>query len=205
MTSWRKAHERSFGIEIDCSVLSTVLVENCICLDLIKAVDWLLCFILEKSVRKVDQLSRTSDIAAFDLKNAAQVYHLRTLSILYIQVMMLEPSRSVAFVSCSIKRTAICRFFHYIETNDEIDEKCKPVLDKLLVVHTLKFLEENINSLFEGNYCQNGLVNNWIQNRLIDLCHELRNEAAALVDVFAPPDHILNSVLGVSDGKVRSP
>ena len=84
-----------------------------------------------------------------------------------------------------------------------MDEKCKKVLNKLLLVHTLKFLEENLNYLFEGNYFTNGSVNLWMQNRLIDLCAELKNEAAALVDVFAPPDHILNSVLGVADGKVR--
>ena len=84
-----------------------------------------------------------------------------------------------------------------------MDEKCKKVLDKLLIVHTLKFLEENFNLLFEGNYLNNNSISIWIQNRLIDLCHELRNEAAALVDVFAPPDYILNSVLGVSDGKVE--
>ncbi len=54
------------------------------------------------------------------------------------------------------------------------------------------------------NYFTNGSISIWIQNRLIDLCHDLRNEAVALVDVFAPPDHILNSVLGVSDGKVNS-
>jgi acyl-CoA oxidase len=83
-----------------------------------------------------------------------------------------------------------------------MDDKCKKVLDKLLIVHTLKFLEENFNLLFEGNYLNNNSISIWIQNRLIDLCHELRNEAAALVDVFAPPDYILNSVLGVSDGKV---
>jgi acyl-CoA oxidase len=83
-----------------------------------------------------------------------------------------------------------------------MDEKCKIVLDKLLVVHTLKFLEENLNLLFEGNYTNNGSISLWIQNRLIDLSHDLRNEAVTLVDVFAPPDHILNSVLGVNDGKV---
>jgi acyl-CoA oxidase len=83
-----------------------------------------------------------------------------------------------------------------------MDDKCKQVLNKLLIVHTLKFLEENLNLLFEGNYLQNSSISIWIQNSLIDLCHDLRNEAVALVDVFAPPDHILNSVLGVSDGKV---
>ena len=84
-----------------------------------------------------------------------------------------------------------------------MDENCRKVLYQLLTVHTLKFLEENLNLLFEGNYLQNGQVNIWIQNRLIELCYQLRNEAVALVDVFAPPDHILNSVLGVKDGKVR--
>ena len=83
-----------------------------------------------------------------------------------------------------------------------MDDKCKTVLDKLLIVHILKFLEENVNLLFEGNYFTNGSISLWMQNRLIDLCDDLRNEAAVLVDVFAPPDHILNSVLGVSDGKV---
>ncbi|CAF0826000.1 unnamed protein product [Rotaria sordida] len=162
-----------------CSITS-----ECHIKDLLNAVDWLLCYILEKSARKIDQLTIRKDLSAFDLKNTAQVYHLRTLSIVYIQ------------------RTAIFRFLQYIENNEEMDDKCKNVLDKLLIVYTLKFLEENINLLFEGNYFNNSSINIWIQNRLIDLCHDLRNEAAALVDVFAPPDHILNSVLGVSDGKV---
>ena len=86
-----------------------------------------------------------------------------------------------------------------------MNDNCKRVLDKLLTVHTLKFLEEHLNLLFEGNYLNNGSISIWIQNCLIDLCHDLRNEAVALVDVFAPPDHILNSVLGASDGKVSFP
>ncbi|CAM4748878.1 unnamed protein product [Rotaria magnacalcarata] len=160
------------------------ITTECDIKDLLKAVEWLLCYILDKSARKVDQLSMQKNLSSFDLKNAAQVYHLRTLSIIYIQ------------------STAIFRFLQYIEDNQEMDDKCKSVLDKLLLVFTLKFLEENLNLLFEGNYFNNGSISTLMQNRLIDLCHDLRNEAAGLVDVFAPPDHILNSVLGVSDGKV---
>ncbi|UJR38051.1 hypothetical protein I4U23_030733 [Adineta vaga] len=160
------------------------ITPECHTKDLINAVEWLLCYILDKSTRKINQLTTRGNLSAFDLKNTAQVYHLRSLSLIYIQ------------------RTAIVRFLHYIENNEEMDTKCKFVLEKLLIVHTLKFLEENLTLLFEGNYLTNGSISLWIQNRLIDLCHDLRNEAAALVDVFAPPDHILNSVLGVSDGKV---
>jgi hypothetical protein len=54
--------------------------------DLFAATDWLLCYIVDKSVRKVEQLTLKTNISSFDLKNAAQVYHLRTLSIVYIQV-----------------------------------------------------------------------------------------------------------------------
>lgn len=54
--------------------------------DLLPAVDWVLCYVLNKSVRKVDQVASRQDFNAFDVKNASQVYHLRTLSILYIQV-----------------------------------------------------------------------------------------------------------------------
>lgn len=172
------------------------------CLDLLHAVNWLLCYVLDKSVRKVDRLGTRAELSAFDVKNAAQVYHLRTLSILYIQV-FIHPRSFLSYSLC-FQRTAIARFYQFIETNDEIDRSCKQVLDQLLTVHTLKFLEENLNLLFEGNYLRNGLVNLWIQNRLIDLCEQLRNDAVTLVDVFAPPDHILNSVLGVKDGKVMA-
>ncbi len=32
---------------------------------------------------------------------------------------------------------------------------------------------------------------------------QLKNEALSLIDAIAPPDHILRSPLGQSDGKVR--
>jgi hypothetical protein len=55
-------------------------------LDLLDAIDWLICYIVDKSIRKLEQLTNMS---VFDIKNTAQVYHLRTLSIVYIQVMNL--------------------------------------------------------------------------------------------------------------------
>jgi len=45
---------------------------------------------------------------------------------------------------------------------------------------------------------KNGEINQWIQTRLLDLSHDI----VTLVDVFAPPDHMLNSVLGNNNRKV---
>ena len=66
----------------------------------------------------------------------------------------------------------------------------------------MKFFEEYLSILFEGGYTNNGEMNQWMENRQLELCDKLRNELVALVDVFAPPDHILNSVLGRNDGDV---
>lgn len=35
-----------------------------------------------------------------------------------------------------------------------------------------------------------------------ELCHQLKPDAVALVDAIAPPDFVLNSALGRSDGRV---
>ena len=41
-----------------------------------------------------------------------------------------------------------------------------------------------------------------VHNRIKKLCKELLPEAVALVDAIAPPDFVLQSVLGKADGKV---
>lgn len=42
-----------------------------------------------------------------------------------------------------------------------------------------------------------------IQDSVLKLCSELKDDAIALVDVVAPPDFFLRSALGASDGQVR--
>ncbi|CAF1444008.1 unnamed protein product [Adineta steineri] len=160
------------------------ITPECHLKDLLNAIDWLLCYIVDKSIRKLEQLTDTKDLSSFDLKNTAQVYHLRTLAIIYIQ------------------RTSIIRFSQLLNLNNDIDDNCKIVLEKLLLVHILKLFEEYLTLLYEGHYVQNNEINQWIQTRLLDLCYELRHDLVSLVDVFAPPDHILNSVLGINNGQV---
>jgi hypothetical protein len=81
------------------------------CLDLLDAIDWLLCYLVDKSVRKLEQLT---NLSVFDVKNTAQVYHLRTLSIVYIQVMnfiSFDKSNSISF-SSSVQLLFV--FYHFL-------------------------------------------------------------------------------------------
>lgn len=56
--------------------------------------------------------------------------------------------------------------------------------------------------LFAGGYISGGLPHDIIKEEIINICSILKDEAVTLVDVLAPPDFIINSALGMSDGKV---
>ena len=42
-----------------------------------------------------------------------------------------------------------------------------------------------------------------LKESILSLCAQVKPEVLAITDALAPPDFILNSVLGTSDGKVR--
>ena len=56
--------------------------------------------------------------------------------------------------------------------------------------------------LIKGGYFSGRQPSRLIRAAILDLCGDLKNEAVALVDVFAPPDFILNSPIGCADGEV---
>lgn len=61
------------------------------------------------------------------------------------------------------------------------------------------FIFHGFNS---GGYAQGPKPAEILRQGILDLCAKLKPEAVALADGLAPPDFILNSVLGMSDGKV---
>nr|CAD7403732.1 unnamed protein product [Timema cristinae] len=55
---------------------------------------------------------------------------------------------------------------------------------------------------FSGGYAVGPAMSRFVKRGILSLCSELKSESVALVDVLAPPDFILNSALGHSDGQV---
>lgn len=82
------------------------------------------------------------------------------------------------------------------------DIKIKNVLLKLFSLHGLYHLDKFLPSLYQGGYVQGPKATHLIREGILKLCGELKDDTVALVDVIAPPDFILNSVLGASDGQV---
>lgn len=58
--------------------------------------------------------------------------------------------------------------------------------------------------MFTGGYMTQGCSSYLFKESVISLCARLKPEAVSLADAIAPPDFILNSVLGYSDGEVKT-
>lgn len=79
----------------------------------------------------------------------------------------------------------------------------REVLTKLCSLFGAVTLEKRLGDLYGGGFASpNSNMDNFLREGIIVLCKDLVDNAVALVDVLAPPDFILNSALGMSDGEV---
>lgn len=137
---------------------------------------------LKKSYEKEKQLLKQG-LDNFEARNEIQVYHAKTLAIVYIQHFFL------------------LKFIEVIRQAEDPD--IKNVLLKLFSLYSLWNLEKYLGILYQGGYASGEQPAILIQEAILNLCKELKNDVIALVDVIAPPDFLLNSVLGASDGEVK--
>lgn len=94
------------------------------------------------------------------------------------------------------------KFLEKIE--DTSESALQTVLLNIFSLYGLFSLEKFINILYQGGYASGDQPSLMIQDGITELCSRLKNEAVGLVDVIAPPDFVLNSVLGASDGQVSN-
>ncbi|XP_050305250.1 peroxisomal acyl-coenzyme A oxidase 3-like [Anthonomus grandis grandis] len=142
---------------------------------------WLTCYLIELTTNKrQDRMDKGE--SKFDSRNNTQVYYAQKLSIAYFMHYLLE------------------KFVEKIEQTT--DPATKAVLQKMFALYGLFQLEKFISILYQGGYASGEQPAILIQDSITDLCSQLKNDAVALVDVLAPPDFILNSILGASDGQV---
>lgn len=66
-------------------IIYLILIQNLYILDIMKAYKWLICYLLKSSSEKLEHLTQQG-VDAFTAKNNTQIYFLRTLSIVYIEV-----------------------------------------------------------------------------------------------------------------------
>nr|CAD7417928.1 unnamed protein product [Timema poppensis] len=85
-------------------------------------------------------------------------------------------------------------------TGSDVDSNLQPVLLRLCSLYGAWRLEQHLTILYQGSYLTDGQSAQLLCDGILDLCAQLKPDAIALVDAIAPPDFVLNSALGGSDG-----
>jgi hypothetical protein len=64
-------------------------------------------------------------------------------------------------------------------------------------------IQVSVCNLFDaGGYATDSNLADLVKEGILQMCSQLKPEAVAVADSLAPPDFVLNSVIGKSDGKV---
>ncbi|XP_049831761.1 peroxisomal acyl-coenzyme A oxidase 3-like [Schistocerca gregaria] len=149
---------------------------------LLSAYEWLICWLLVTTEEKLDALLKNG-ADPFSAKNNAQVFHARTLSLAYAEYFMLS------------------NFWTYASSKD-IDPSLTEVLKKLCSLYGSWSLEKHLTMLYKGGYVKGPQASEMLREGIMYLCAHLKNDAVSLADAIAPPDSMLNSLLGNSNGKI---
>ncbi|KAF5905433.1 epididymis-specific alpha-mannosidase, partial [Clarias magur] len=145
------------------------------------AYKWLVCFLLGESQRKLSE-QKALGLGDFEARNNSQVYYCRSLAIAYIEHTVLQR-------------------FHDMARDDQTPPNVRSVLRQLCALYGLWTLTNHMAILYQGGYLSGKEPADFMQNAILTLCRQLKDDAVALVDVIAPPDFILNSPIGKADGE----
>ncbi|XP_018906565.2 peroxisomal acyl-coenzyme A oxidase 3 isoform X1 [Bemisia tabaci] len=147
---------------------------------LIEAYQWLLCWLIKETKQRLAS-SLDDGENAFMAKNNVQVFYAQTLSLAFAENTVLN------YFAASIQ---------------EADLSLRPVLAKLHILYGLTCIQKHLRVFYEGGYASGPSLSKLTSEAILEVCQLLRPDAVALADAFAPPDFILNSVLGFADGEV---
>uniref|UniRef100_A0A1B6BYV6 Acyl-coenzyme A oxidase n=1 Tax=Clastoptera arizonana TaxID=38151 RepID=A0A1B6BYV6_9HEMI len=144
--------------------------------------DWLVCWLIQTTETALHSLLN-QNVDRISAKNQTQVFRAHTLALVFSQ-------------------SNILRYFW--EHCQSVEKNLRLILEKLYYLFALWCIHKNMVLLYQGGYCEGPLLANLICEAILKLCTDLCNEVVSLVDVISPPDFILNSIIGLSDGNLYS-
>ncbi|XP_015603182.1 peroxisomal acyl-coenzyme A oxidase 3 [Cephus cinctus] len=162
-------------------------IEEIMTLDFVRGTyEWLITFLAMETYKKFEE-GVSQGLDNFTARSKTQVYRAANLSRAYGEMIVLK--------------YAIIRLNNLLP-NQPQSQSLRVVSEKLLLLYSLSCLEKHLATFYQGGYCSGSQMVNLIRESILELCAQLKPEAVAIADSLAPPDFVLNSVLGMSDGKV---
>lgn len=150
------------------------------------AYEWLITWLVNETQRKFDE-GIAQGLDSFTARSRSQVYRAANLSKAYGEMIVI--------------RYCVVRIDNLLP-NDAKVKNLRIVLEKLILLYSLTCLEKHLATFYQGGYCSGTQMADLLKQSILSLLAQLKSEAVTIADALAPPDFILNSVLGTSDGKV---
>lgn len=91
----------------------------------------------------------------------------------------------------------------YLKINEAPNDNIRNVLSRLFGLYGLTCLKTHVNYFYMGKYTNGSTEMGYLlQEGILKLCAELKDDSISLIDTIAPADCLVNSILGMSDGNV---
>lgn len=149
---------------------------------LLAAYRWLVCYLLQGSHQRYfqEKESRGSD---FEARNNSQVYFCRPLALTFMEL------------------TVVQRFLEHAHSSS-VPPSLQAVLKRLSTLYGLWSLSQHVALLYRGGYISGEQTGRSMEDAILALCVQLKDDAVALVDVIAPSDFVLGSPIARADGEL---
>lgn len=145
------------------------------------ALNWLGVYVLEQTFNRVEIL-KAKNQSNFDVRNNSQLFNAATLSKVYADRMIFNTFfQKVSILESSAEKSALTRLLSFFGTN--------------LII---KYLE----LFYEGGFLCNKNSGLFYKSGIIEMIPKIKDDAIGLIDAIAPPDFIMNTPLGMSDGEI---
>ncbi|XP_030762697.1 peroxisomal acyl-coenzyme A oxidase 3 isoform X1 [Sitophilus oryzae] len=141
--------------------------------------EWLIVYLLKQTDSKQSEIERRTN--KFVARAESQVYCAALLSKVYIEYLALNYFWAKV---CAADSTLI------------------NTLNNLGALYGLSSLEKHLVYFYQGSFTNNSNFSKMIKDTILFLCDILKPEALGIIDGMAPPDFVVNSVIGRSDGKL---
>ncbi|KAK9729818.1 Acyl-CoA oxidase [Popillia japonica] len=144
--------------------------------------EWLITYLICETDKKQQKLLDEGQ-SKFAARNNFQVYRAGPLSRIYGEYLALR---------------------HYWKRIHDVntDQNLMPVLENLASMYGLSSLDKHLIYFYQGNFASGPDLITCIKEGILKLCCALKPHIVSIVDALAPPDFVVNSVLGKADGKL---
>lgn len=146
------------------------------------AYQWLIIYLIQETEDRRNQII-SSGGDRFTARNDSQVYRASVLSKAFGEYTALQ---------------------YYWSKLRSAESELVETLTNLGILYGLSCLEKHLVYFYQGEYAQGPHLSKQIKERILTLCLALKTDSLGIIDGIAPPDYVVNSVLGKSDGRVSN-